>query len=236
MDCDPLARWYRWLEYAGCGRALERRRFAFLPEMATARRALLLGDGDGRFLAALLRINPTVQVDAVDSSARMIALSRRRAAGSVERVRFHCSDARTISLNANAYDLIVTHFFLDCFHQEEIPLLVSRISHAGTEAAMWAVSEFRQPANGPTAWAEKGLLKGLYAFFRWTTGLQVRELPDHRTPLRRRGFVLVRDEPAHAGLLVSELWRKTPFTDSSNPQQSPGREQHHIRQDAQGLL
>ena len=43
MNCDRIARWYRWFEYAGFGRGLERRRQAFLNDIADARRVLALG-------------------------------------------------------------------------------------------------------------------------------------------------------------------------------------------------
>ena len=50
MKIGRLARWYRWIEYAAFGRVLERRRFAFLPHIASARHMLILGEGDGRTL------------------------------------------------------------------------------------------------------------------------------------------------------------------------------------------
>jgi len=43
MNWDSIARWYRWLEYLGFGRALEDRREAFLSDVADARRVLALG-------------------------------------------------------------------------------------------------------------------------------------------------------------------------------------------------
>ena len=57
MNCDLIAPHYWWIERLGMGRALERRRRWFLPEIGNARRALVLGDGDGRFLRELLRRN-----------------------------------------------------------------------------------------------------------------------------------------------------------------------------------
>ena len=68
LNFDRIARPYRWLEYLSLGRALERCRFHFLPRLRDCRRALVLGDGDGRFTAKLLDANPSVQVDAVDIS------------------------------------------------------------------------------------------------------------------------------------------------------------------------
>jgi SAM-dependent methyltransferase len=79
VNCDRIARWYRWFEYAGFGRALERRREAFLSEVADARRVLALGDGDGRALATLLEIAPNAYVDYMDVSATMLELARTRA-------------------------------------------------------------------------------------------------------------------------------------------------------------
>src|SRR5215467_13731897 len=111
MNCDGIARWYRWLEYAGFGRALERRREAFVREVADARRVLVLGDGDGRGLAALLRANPRATVDSIDLSAGMLRLARRRIGDG--QVALHHADARTAPLRESEYDLIVTHFFLD---------------------------------------------------------------------------------------------------------------------------
>src|SRR6185437_1080687 len=54
---DRLARVYRWMEWLSFGPYLSRCRRAFLPQLRDARRALVLGDGDGRFTAALLRRN-----------------------------------------------------------------------------------------------------------------------------------------------------------------------------------
>ena len=52
MNCDGIARCYRWLEYGMFGRALEQTRLEYLELAANARHCLILGDGDGRFLAA----------------------------------------------------------------------------------------------------------------------------------------------------------------------------------------
>jgi ubiquinone/menaquinone biosynthesis C-methylase UbiE len=195
VNCDRIARWYRWLEYAGFGRALERRREAFLADVSSARRALVLGDGDGRALAALLAAAPGAQIDYVDVSARMLDLARRRT-GSV-RVAYRQDDALTTPLPAAEYDLIVTHFFLDCFDEEDQARLVARVARAATPQARWLVSEFRNPGL---------LVRALYLFFRAATGLQTQRLVDHHPLFKRFGFRLTRSEPAWRGLLASELW------------------------------
>ena len=208
MDCDRLARWYRWLELIGLGRKLERCRFTFLSEIADARRVLVLGDGDGRFLAAFLRANPLAEVDAVDSSARMLALARGRTTEHSARVRFHHADVGAWQPPRTDYDLIVTHFFLDCFTEEQLRPLIARWTDAATNDACWIVSDFHQPARGFAAWRARIWIGGLYAFFRVVTGLRVHRLPDHRAIFEKHGFRCKQSILADGDLLTAELWRR----------------------------
>ena len=208
-----MARWYRWLEYAGMGRALERRRFEFLPEMATARRVLILGEGDGRFLAALLRANDPAEIDVVDNSAKMLATAERRIMADHDnracKLRLVHADARSWVPTANAgYDLIVTHFFLDCFSDGELTPMVERLAGAAESGCRWVVSEFRQPAHGFAAWRARVWIGGLYRLFGWTTGLRVRRLPNYGALLEKHGFRLIKTVIAEMGLLTSELWTR----------------------------
>ena len=75
---DSIARIYRWAEYLSLGPLLVRTRNHFLPQLTPCRRALVLGDGDGRFLARLLQQNPDLHALAVDTSATMLHLLRER--------------------------------------------------------------------------------------------------------------------------------------------------------------
>lgn len=201
MNCDLIAPHYWWIERLGMGRALERRRRWFLPEIENARRALVLGDGDGRFLRELLRRNSVVRADYVDLSGRMLALARQKAGD--ERVHYKRADALTVDLPRDEYDLIATHFFFDCFGPNELELLIGRAADAAKPGARWIVSEFRAP-NIPA----RLLVSALYLFFGVATGLQTRKLVDHRPVLRSRGFRLIKASYSRGGLVVSELWER----------------------------
>jgi len=198
MNADRIARLYRWIEYATFGGALQRRRVALLQEVDDARRVLVLGDGDGRFLEKLVEQNPLARIDYVDVSGRMLELARERAG--IGRVSYHHGDALEIPFPEHGYDLIVTHFFLDCFDQAGAARLVERAARAACPHARWLISEFRR------AWWSSPLLAGLYLFFRITTGLKTRRLIDHHPLLARHGFRVVRAEAAWLGLLASEVW------------------------------
>ena len=204
MNCDSIARAYRWLEYFGFGRELERRRFRFLAEIVGSHQALVLGEGDGRFLARFREECPA-KIDCVDISRGMLRLAYQRAGE--DRIRHIHSDARTLALPRAGYDLVVTHFFLDCFNVDDLERVVKRIAVAAVPEAKWLVSEFRQPQYGwRAAWAWLWL-RGLYCFFGLTTGLRTRRLTDHHPLLAQNGFRIERQETSWFGLLASELWR-----------------------------
>ena len=198
------------------GRSLERRRLEFLDDLRSARQVLILGEGDGRFLSKFLEVNRVALVDCVDSSEKMLAVTRTRIAAAPEatraslpRVTFHHADANAWSPPADRnYDLVVTHFFLDCFRDEELNPLVRRCAAVTAPEAQWVVSEFHQPGFGWRSWRARMWVGGLYRFFGWTTGLSVRRLPEYHPLLEQAGFRLVEQVSASAGLLVSERWFK----------------------------
>jgi ubiquinone/menaquinone biosynthesis C-methylase UbiE len=211
MNCDRVAPLYRVAEYGCFGRALERRRSAFLTDLASSRRTLICGGGDGRFLAGLLRANPDVEIDFVDLSSGMIRLAEKRSqalgTSHSNRVTFHAEDIRDFRPRSS-YDLIATHFFLDCFSEAEIGGVVSRIAEWSDPGALWIVSEFRVAAHGLNRLWTAAVVKSLYAAFRIATGLRVTRLPNHARALREHGFRMLAEQIAFGGLLCSTAWRK----------------------------
>jgi SAM-dependent methyltransferase len=193
---DPVARIYRWAEYLTLGPLLQRTRTHFLPQVADRRRALVLGDGDGRFLAKLLAQNPTLYATAVDSSEAMLQLLRRRCGtGRLETIH---ADGLTVAAPAGT-DLIVTHFFLDCFTQEEINALALRLARPGV---LWLLSDFR--ARGLIS---RVYVRSLYFAFRALTDLRVTQLPEPGSALSAAGFHRIAHHQSLGGLLYTELWQ-----------------------------
>lgn len=208
LNFDRLASLYRWMEWFSFGPYLWRARCAFLPEMSGARRALVLGDGDGRFTAALLRGNRRVRVDAVDVSEAMLRSLRRRAGAEAGRVRTEMRDVREWGQEGEAgYDLVVTHFLLDCLTTEDVRGLGERVRAKLAPGASWMVSEFAVPRGAFGRLVAGPVVAALYWAFGLLTGLEVRRLPDWRGALGDAGFVRVEERRRLRGLLVSEMWR-----------------------------
>jgi hypothetical protein len=107
-----------------------------------------------------------------------------------------------------SYDLIVTHFFLDCFSEARITDIVNRLSRAATPNATWLLADFCMPA-GAFARIRAGLwLAAMYRFFRFTSGIEARALDDPSSFLRTAGFALVTQHLFRGGMVKSELWRR----------------------------
>jgi hypothetical protein len=219
-DFNRLAKLYRWMEFFSFGPFLALTRGTFIDRLRDRRKALVLGDGDGRFTARLLGANAEVRIDAVDGSGAMLAALMSRTGPDAYRVRTQLEDIRGWSASGpepgsdsgsdlgskEAYDLIATHFFLDCLTEEEIGTLAGRARRAAAPGALWVVSEFRVPSGWFGQLIARPIVAALYFSFGVLTGLTVRDLPDYAGALRGKGFRLLERRLRLGGLLVAELW------------------------------
>jgi SAM-dependent methyltransferase len=215
---DRIAHPYRWMEYLTFGPMLWRCRTHLLAQLTqrsnTLRNALILGDGDGRFTAVLLATLPQLHVDAVDSSSAMLRLLSHRAhtatSDASTRLRIHHADALTFAQALPAdtsYDLVVTHFFLDCLTQSDVESLVQTLAPHLNPGDLWFLSDFRIP-TGPMRFPARALVRSLFLAFRALTGLPVTRLPDHAAALTSAAFARTSQHLSLAGILTSELWAR----------------------------
>jgi SAM-dependent methyltransferase len=203
---DRVARVYRWAEYASLGPLLQRTRTHFLSQLADRRNALLLGDGDGRFLARLMRENPALCATAVDISAAMLQLLRQRC-GDAARLRTLQASALDVDV-PRGVDLVVTHFFLDCLLQADVEALVQRVAAETESGMLWLLSDFAVPQQAVVGWLSKLYIRGLYRAFGVLTRLRVRSLPDPQGALTRAGFTCIARHEKLRGLIYTEIWRQ----------------------------
>lgn len=211
MSFDRLAPHYRWMEWLLAGGKLQCCRTAFLPAVPRPRHALLLGEGNGRFLIALLRAHPGIRFTCVDASARMLQGTQAR----LKQEGIGAEGGRFIHANVLAwippaaeFDLIVTNFFLDCFPPEALETVLSRVTGAAAPSARWLVADFREPPAGWRRWRARGILRLMYWFFRRATALPAKQLTPPDVILQRSGFKLVGRRLHDWGLLHSDLWER----------------------------
>lgn len=213
---DRIAHLYRAMEYLSFGPMLERCRFHHLPALRDSRQALVIGDGDGRFLAKLFTSNSQIRAGAVDQSPAMLRRLKTRVVrvGAQNRLATICTDARAFEPPGANYDLVATHFFLDCLTESEAGHLIARLRPHLVPGALWLVSEFQVPKGAPfEAWLARRTISALYAAFRILTGLAVRQILPWPALLARHGFERIASRSWLRGLLVSELWQLPQATD-----------------------
>jgi SAM-dependent methyltransferase len=207
---DRLSQVYRWMEYFSFGPYLQQCRNLRINDMVACRRALVYGDGDGRFLAELVRRAPEIRATTVDASNKMLdRLARRLPSGA--QVRLLHADAlecEPAGFPDAPFDLVVSHFFLDCFNEAEIASLVAHVNVAVEKMALWVVSDFAIPRQRPARLLGMLIVRSLYLAFGLLTGLRARRLPDHARVMCEAGWMLEDRRELLLGLLVSERWRR----------------------------
>jgi len=211
MNFDRLAPFYRGMELILAGEKLHRCRTAFLHSIRTPRHVLVIGDGNGRFLAEGVKVWPSARFVSVDSSVPMLDLARRRIStipGGTERVEFVHADVLRWHPPNRQFDLVVTLFVLDCFVADELEHLVQLLSTGAASGATWLVSDFCVPGSGPLRWRARAIHWLLYRFFRVATKLSATRLTSPDEFLMAQGFELRERKRLEWGLLHADWWER----------------------------
>lgn len=211
MSFDSIAPHYRWMEPLLAGRKLQRCRTGQLHHVAAPQSVLILGEGPGKFLVAFRRRFSEAGITCVDSSRRMLALAEQRLrSGNLPLVntRFVHANALEYVPPAGAFDLIATHFFLDCFPAEELRLVIAKLARAATPQATWLLSDFTVPSSGFSRLRARMIHRIMYLFFRAVTGLRANAVTPPDRLLREHGFELRERFTSNLGLLHSDLWSR----------------------------
>ena len=131
MDFDALAKVYGGMEVLCAGRLMQRVRTAHLAACPDHGRVLLAGEGHGRTLAALRKLKPGLELTYLDASPAMQQAARHHLArqGLEETgITFHTGNALTFLPEETRYEVIITPFFLDCFTEAELRVLIPRLA------------------------------------------------------------------------------------------------------------
>jgi SAM-dependent methyltransferase len=213
MSFDRLAPYYEWMESICAGDRMQRCRTRFLDEIASAQDILLLGEGHGRSLVECARRFPEARITCVDASIGMLAQAQRQLAGSSStncRVQFIHADVLNWEPPAQAYGLIVTNYFLDCFRADQLQVIVPKITAASMPNADWLISDFQVAPIGWKRIRSRLILWSLYVFFRTATRLPATKLIAPDPFLEQTGFRLHRRVEYEWNLLQSDWWKRAP--------------------------
>jgi hypothetical protein len=125
-------------------------------------------------------------------------------------VRFLHRDITNWAPPKDHYDLIVTHFLLDCFPEAKLAGVIKKLAGAATADAAWLLADFRLPERGFARRQARAWLAAMYQFFRFAARIAASELIDPTPSMQAEGFSLERQHLSRNGMLKSELWRRNP--------------------------
>lgn len=218
MSFDRLAPFYRGMELVLAGGKLQRCRLAWLAEVKECQDVLIVGEGPGRFLTECLKNLPKARILCVDASTAMLAQARialQKDGLDSSRVTFLQATLPEWKPPAGKFDLLVTHFFLDCFPPEQLKLVVSGLASGAQPGARWLLADFCEPQRGFARWRAKIILAMAYGFFGVATRLPARRLAEPDRYLEESRMRLKRRRTYEGGLLHSDLWQSAPHGSGS---------------------
>ncbi len=178
------------LERVVFGDRLQRARCAHMETFLQAKQILLLGEGDGRFLEALLAEGCRADIVCLDASTGMLDLAEKRTNGKANKVRFLAGDVRDFCLPQGFRpDVVGAHFFLDCFREEELVDIVGSIACGSMPGGTVVITDFKLP-EGSRVRRLRGrlLIFVMLVFFRFFAGISARQLPDLSNFLAKLGW------------------------------------------------
>jgi ubiquinone/menaquinone biosynthesis C-methylase UbiE len=209
---DKLAPFYRLMEKLVAGKILQEARTAHTDKLQQPSNVLMLGEGPGRLLAHLLDRLPSAHFLVMDQSQGML----NQALKCLQRTHSDCS--RITWLNRNIltqdipdgpYDLITTPFFLDCFTQDQLDLIIPSIASRSAQQCHWLLIDFQIPATGKfRSTRARCVHRLMYTFFRIITGIDADHVVEPDSLMEAAGFRRLSRLEFNAGLIRSDLWRR----------------------------
>src|SRR5690606_37842066 len=106
------------------------------------------------------------------------------------------------------YDIVVTPFFLDCFHRAELKEHLSRWLAALRVGGILYHVDFQLPQSGWQRARAIPLLWTMHLFFGWQTGLTNRRLVELSPLIEECGLRKVTERSEGYGMITTQLWRR----------------------------
>lgn len=196
---NRLAPIYDALARVAIGKGIRTSQLHFLNHLRGRRKLLILGGGTGWILPYIIKSNPTIQIDYVDISYRMIEQARSNVSADFQ-VRFIVGTEENIP--DKNYDCVITNFYLDLFDDVNLGHAVFCIKNSILPNAIWVATDFIDEKP----WHRR-VLAIMYWFFRLTTGLRTQKLPLWEKELRKAGGTQFEIAKYSRGFIKSIVFR-----------------------------
>ncbi|MCM8533545.1 MAG: class I SAM-dependent methyltransferase [Lentisphaeraceae bacterium] len=203
-DFSPIAPIYDLLGSLFFGGQLHRSQLKNLSKLPHKFESILIiGGGTGKFLKDLVQSKIFKQLTYIDISPKMIELAKSKVSDG-KNINFIIGDESTIP--NQSFDLIITHYFLDCFDQDKFEEFSKVLLSKLTVGGYWSMVDFH--LNSTSAHSKKLFVSFLYKFFKITCKLNAKELPNFETWFSEN-LEIVEDSFNCMRLLRSTVYKRT---------------------------
>jgi tRNA (cmo5U34)-methyltransferase len=179
---DKISGTYDSLARVVYGKSIQRSQLYFLDRIPVNASVLILGGGTGWIAKKIKEMQPSVKIDYIEASSKMLNLAREKNQLHKNIKYIHGTEQDVVPLPF--YDVVITNFFLDLFPDEKlssvVPLILSKLKTDGA----WIVTDFFNEEK----WWQRVLLKVMYMFFRITCNIESLTLPDWNRALCSSGL------------------------------------------------
>lgn len=196
---DRLAPVYGCLSRIVFGKSLPYAQQHFLTSIRADDRILILGGGSGDFLRSLLKHQPSVVIDYIDISEKMIRLAREKTQNPPT-VNFIVGTEQNIP--DSRYSVVITNFYLDLFSDNTLQYVVQKIKTHLQPGGQWLATDFVEEKG----W-HKTMVWCMYLFFRVITQIEASRLPDWQAALKKTGMHETRSKKIYHGFVKSSVYR-----------------------------
>lgn len=201
---DFVAPFYPLLERLAFGGGLTEARSASVRPVASAERALLIGEGNGRFLAHCLKEKIGGSITVVDASKKMLSLVRSRIHGIKLETKLELIHADFCEWRPSEpdFDVVVTHFFLDLFRPESQRRIIEKITALSTAKTIWMNVDSRPVIQSRfhrvIDWLQ-------YRFDQLLSGIEADRHYDCAATIKECGWEVQEEQPSCGGTIFSQL-------------------------------
>lgn len=196
---DRLAPIYDFLALLFIGKGIRSAQVHFLNHLTGKEKLLILGGGTGWILPHIVKINPTLKIDYIELSPKMI-LKAQQSLKNSQNVRFIIGTEEDIP--HQEYNCVLTNFYLDLFMDSKLNNVIKKIKKSLLPNAHWIATDFISERS----W-HKALLWIMYRFFRVTTGLKTLSLPQWQNLIIQAGGKLVRLKLFSRGFIKATVYQ-----------------------------
>lgn len=199
---DNVAGVYDALSYIVFGNSLKKAQQTFLENLPLSGTVLIIGGGTGWILKEVVNRRPNLKVDYVESSQKMLLLSRKSVSNHNHISFIHGTEK---DIPGNDYDCIITNFFLDVFSPKNLSGVMSTLGKKLSPEAVWLCTDFRNTDRT----SHRFLIWLMHRFFRLFTALDARDLLDFRPYFSEMGMVIQEEAEFRNGLIFSAVYKSS---------------------------